>query len=280
MKYLVKVLIKSKLKYKRVQEVVLDRRILEKRSEVLGKVYETNSCGKCTVIEYNRKTDVLVKFHEYEHVVRCRIGNLERGGVFNPMFPSFYGKGYIGVGKYSSKDKAAFTLWHGILQRVYDEKTLEKHPSYKGVTIQEDWLNFQNFAAWCYIQPFFDSKDFKGKVYQLDKDILVKGNKTYSPETCCFVPQEVNTLLTLRSKHRGKYPLGVCFNIGCRKFTANISCYGERITLGVYNTPEEAFLIYKEAKEKYIKDVANKWKGKIASKAYEALMQWEISIDD
>ena len=259
---------------------MLDRRILEKRSEVLGKVYETNSCGKCTVIEYNRKTDVLVKFHEYEHVVRCRIGNLERGGVFNPMFPSFYGKGYIGVGKYSSKDIEALKLWQGILQRIYDEKTIEKNPAYKGVTIQEEWLNFQNFAEWCYNKDFFRAKDSKGKVYQLDKDILMKGNKTYSSETCCFVPQEVNTLLTLRRNHRGKYPLGVSFNNNCKKFTANISCYGEQRRLGVHKTPEDAFRVYKQAKESYIKEVAEKWKGKIDDKTYQALMKWEVNIDD
>ena len=276
---MVKVLTQFKLKYS-VRRDYVDRRILEKRDAVLGKEFDTNTCGKCVVIEYNRKRDVLVRFFEPHCIVRCCIGNLERGGVFNPMFPSFYGKGYIGVGEYSSRDKAAFTLWCGILQRLYDEKTLEKNSAYMGVTLQEDWLNFQNFAAWCYNQPFFNTKDPKGKVYHMDKDILVKGNKTYSSDVCCFVPQEVNTLLTLRSKHRGKYPLGVSFNAGCHKFTANISCYGEQKRLGVHKTPEEAFQAYKKAKEAYIKDVAEKWRGRIGDRVYEALMKWEISIDD
>lgn len=279
MLFMVKGFIRFKLKY-RTRGGCVDRRILEKRNAVLGKEFDTNTCGKCVVIEYNRKRDVLVRFLEPHCIVRCCIGNLERGGVFNPMFPSFYGKGYIGVGEYSSRDKAAFTLWCGILQRIYDEKTFEKNLAYRGVTLQEDWLNFQNFAAWCYNQPFFNTKDRKGKVYHMDKDILVKGNKTYSSDVCCFVPQEINTLLTLRSKHRGSYPIGVSLLKRSGKFLAKVNYYGNPIRLGVYDTPEEAFQAYKHAKETYIKEVAEKWKGKIDDRVYEALMNWEILIDD
>ena len=66
--------------------------------------------------------------------------------------------------------------------------------SYKGVEVCEEWYNFQNFAEWCETQKFLNAKDVKGKSYQLDKDILVKGNKIYSPDTCCFVPPEINSL--------------------------------------------------------------------------------------
>lgn len=258
----------------------MDRRILEKRAEVLGKVYETNTCGKCVVIEYNRKRDVLVKFYEPECVVRCCITNLERGGVFNPMYPTFYGKGFIGVGKYSSHNKEPFKLWCSILHRLNSEKSLIKHPEYVGVSLCKEWLNFQNFAVWFYGQEFCMSKDNNGRKYHLDKDILSGKSKIYSPETCCFVPQDINSLLTLRGNHRGKYPLGVYFNAVSRKYVAYVNYYKKRKQLGTYTILEEAFLAYKKAKEGYVKEVANKWKGRISNQAYEALMKWEISIDD
>ena len=274
-----KVFTRFKLRFN-LRRGYVDRRILEKRKEVLGKEFETNTCGKCVVIEYNRKRDVLVKFYEPECIVRCCITNLERGGVFNPMYPTFYGKGFIGVGKYNSHNTEPFKLWCSVLHRIYSEKALIKHPEYKDVSVYEEWLNFQNFAAWFYQQEFSTAKDNKGRKYHLDKDILSGKSKIYSPSTCCFVPQDINSLLTLRGNYRGKYPLGVSFNNNCKKFTANINCYGERIRLGVHKTPEEAFRVYKQAKESYVKEVAEKWNGKIDDKTYQALMKWEVNIDD
>ena len=251
----------------------MDRRILEKRKEVVGQEFETNNCGKCVVIEYNRKRDVLVKFYEPEYIVRCCIGNLERGGVSNPMFPSFYGKGYIGVGRYSSHNKEPFKLWCSMLHRVFSEKALIKHPEYEDVTICKDWLNFQNFAEWFYQQGFSTGKDDSGRKYHLDKDVLSKMDKVYSPETCCFIPQEVNALLTLRGKHRGSYAIGVSLHKSTGKFLAKVNYYGKQKRLGGYATPEEAFLAYKKAKESYIKEVAEKWKGRISDRAYESLIK-------
>lgn len=258
----------------------MDRRILEKRNAVLGKEFETNTCGKCVVVEYNRKTDVLVKFYEPFCLVRCSITNLERGGVFNPMFPSFHGKGFIGVGKYSSRNSEPFKLWGSILHRLYSEKALLKHPEYRHVKLHEDWHNFQNFAEWYYKQPFSKAKDQKGRFYHLDKDILSKGVKIYSPDTCCFVPQDINALLTLRGNDRGKYPIGVTLQRRTGKFLSYMNYYGKRRSLGVHSNIEDAFQAYKESKEVYIKEVAEKWKGKISEEAYKALMNWEIHIDD
>lgn len=280
MKYSVKVRTEYRPRFSTKKGSILDRRILEKREKVLGKVFETNSCGKCVVIEYNRKKDVLVKFYEPHCIVKCCITNLERGGVFNPMYPTFYGKGFIGVGEYNSHNKEPFKLWCSMLHRVFSEKALIKHPEYRDVIICKDWLNFQNFAEWFYQQEFSTGKDESGRKYHLDKDVLSKIHKVYSPETCCFIPQEVNALLTLRGGDRGNYAIGVSLHKSTGKFLAKINYYGEQKRLGVYVTQEEAFLVYKKAKESYIKEVAEKWKGRISDQAYESLIKWEISIDD
>ena len=68
-------------------------------------------------------------------------------------------------------------------------------------------------------------KDDNGRLYHLDKDILVKGNKVYSPETCCFVPQEINSLLVTSVRSRGDQPIGVSYNKLTQKYEAY---YNER----------------------------------------------------
>ena len=164
--------------------------------------------------------------------------------------------------------------------RSYSQNYRESFPTYTGVEVCKEWLNFQNFAEWCETQEFFNVKDDKGKVFHLDKDVLVKGNKVYSPETCSFIPSEINSLLTSAKRSRGKYPIGVYYKKGLMKpFVSQVNLGNGQNRLGSFSTPEEAFLAYKTAKEAYIKEVAEKWKGKIDDKVYEALINWEIGVD-
>ena len=114
---------------------------------------------------------------------------------------------------------------------------------------------------------------------ELDKDILNKGNKVYSPDTCVYVPQSINSLFTKSDKVRGEYPIGVYKQKD--KYVAQLNKgNGKQIYLGSYSTPEEAFQAYKQAKEEYIKEVANEYKDKIPYRLYEALMNYEVEIDD
>ena len=114
----------------------------------------------------------------------------------------------------------------------------------------------------------------------LDKDILVKGNKIYSSETCCFVPPEINGCFTLRTLNRGELPIGVSKNRYGLPYKARCGYNGERVLIGNYKTPEEAFQAYKSVKMEEILRLAEKWKGKIDDKVYQALLQWKIEITD
>lgn len=167
-----------------------------------------------------------------------------------------------------------------MLCRAYCKKYHKKRPTYENVIVCSEWLNFQNFAEWYYKQPFFNAKDYNGKPYQLDKDILFKGNKVYSPETCCFVPPEINSLLVKGDNIRGKYLIGVRFNKKLSKYQADVRKNGDKVYLGLYNTEIEAFQAYKKAKEAYIKEVSFRWKDKIDEKVYKALLVWEIEEND
>ena len=246
---------------------------------MLGRKFLTNSSGECTIIEYVNNKDVLVEFSNPYYTTKCAIKELVKGEVKNPLVPSFYEKGYVGVGEYKlNTSKRESRLWGGILKRLFSEEYHKTHPTYKNVEVCDEWLNFQNFAEWCNSQDFLHYTDNTGKYYQLDKDILVKGNKIYSPETCCFVPQEINLLLVNKKRDRGLYPIGVSKNKN--KYMVNLTKGHNRIYLGRYKTPEEAFLVYKEAKESHIKEVTAMWKSRISDQTYQALMNWEINIDD
>lgn len=255
--------------------------IRQRRNELLGKEFDTNSSGKCFIIDYKGAKDVLVMFYDPVCIVKTRIEQLRDGCVSNVMIPKLYGKGFIGVGKYGHKDLKIYNTWNKMFVRSYSQNYRESFPTYAGVEVCKEWLNFQNFAEWCETQEFFNVKDDKGKVFHLDKDVLVKGNKVYSPETCSFIPSEINSLLTSAKRSRGKYPIGVYYKKGLMKpFVSQVNLGNGQNRLGSFSTPEEAFLAYKTAKEDYIKEVAEKWKGKISDKVYDALMDWEINIDD
>ena len=126
--------------------------------------------------------------------------------------------------------------------------------------------------------------EIPGETMCLDKDILCKGNKVYSRETCIFVPQKINSLFVKSDKSRGKDPIGVYqlpngnYQVRCG------NSYGERIYLGLYSTKEEAFRVYKNYKEKVIKEVIDSYEGKIPEPFYsrlkEAMYNYEVEIDD
>ena len=103
----------------------------------------------------------------------------------------------------------------------------------------------------------------------------------YNESTCVFLPKEINSVLTKSTASRGDYLIGVCWSKTHKAFKAQVSKNKrKREHLGYFNTELEAFNAYKIAKESYLKDLANKWKGKIDERAYEALMDYEVEITD
>ena len=164
-------------------------------------------------------------------------------------------------------------LWSGLLERCFCEKFKGRNPTYMNVTCCDEWFSFANFLEWCNKEVGYRGKPVG---MQLDKDILYKGNLTYSPDKCCFVPRAVNLLLNDRAKMRGEWPLGVYFDKSRRKFVAKIQCYSRTKTIGAFDSPKEAFLAYKFVKEAHIKVVALEHREVLKSAVFESLMDWKI----
>ena len=167
-----------------------------------------------------------------------------------------------------------YSKWYNMIRRCYDKKYHINKPSYEEAAVCEEWKHLSNFKLW------FDENYIEG--YHLDKDILVKGNKVYSPETCCFVPNDINALLTKSNGVRGELPIGVRLSKNKKKFEARLSVYKGYIHLGSFDTKEEAFEAYKIAKENWVKKTAKNFhdKKQIPDNVYKALLDYEVSIND
>ena len=257
-----------------------ERRRLENKVKYEGLRFETVT-GMCEVIEYINNESVRIRFINTGYEKEVWLKNVKTGNIRDCTSPTLYGVGVIGEThlKTNGKDAKEYVLWRNMLKRCYDTNSKKEFPSYILATVTENFKYFVKFTSWCEKQIGFNCKDVKGKPFQLDKDILIKGNKIYSEDTCCFVPAEINSLFTKADKIRGDYPVGVSFNKSKGRFESycwsNTSRY-----LGSYDTVEEAFISYKHTKEAYVKELANKWKDQIEPRVYDALMNYQVEITD
>lgn len=194
----------------------------------------------------------------------------------NPFVPTVFGKGYLGDSYGSVPARSpVYRAWKGMLERCFDPSLKIKYPTYIGVTCCDEWLHLTKFKEW------FDSNYIPG--YELDKDLLIKGNKLYSPNTCCFLPADLNKLLTKSNKARGPYLIGVQFHKRAKKFTSQMNNgQGKVLHLGYFTTELEAHAAYKAAKEKLIQEVADMYlnANRINRTIHNALLKYKVEQHD
>lgn len=248
---------------------------LSETEERMGEISYNRLGYKMEIIRYTKFNDITVRF-ENGYEVNTQYGTFKDGAILYPYARTIYGVGYLGEGKYKSINNhirsREYVLWKNILLRCYDNKTQEKFPTYKGCTVCKEWHNFQIFAEW-YNNNYYKVKK---EDMHVDKDIMVKGNKIYSPETCIFTPARINLLFIKCDKARGDYPIGATYIKKGNHFTSNCG----HIYLGCFKTPEEAFYKYKDCKESIIKSVAEEYKPSIPEKLYQALINYKVEITD
>lgn len=261
---------------------------MSKKEERLGSENYNLHGTLMKIIEYNHANDVVVEFQDkYKYRKKCSYKDFKKGSVKNPYDKTTCGVGYLG--KDGEYNKTFYDIWRHMIQRCYDpyEINKDKNLAYKDVVVCDNWHNFYNFEQWCYRNYYILQEE---KVC-LDKDILIKGNKIYSPETCIFVPERINMLFCKSDKTRGRYPIGVSeytdkrgenvkrkLRVTCRTYEKK----NKQIFLGYFpiDKPFQAFTVYKKFKENYIKQVADKYKDLIPSELYIALYNWEVEIND
>lgn len=243
-----------------------------KPSIFVGDKFLTTRCGVVTVVEYTNYQRCAVEFEDGT-VVTTTGDCLRDGHVTNPYFPITCGLGYYGVpeeGRVYEYAKQSYSTWNAMMQRCHNPVKRKTHASYEGCWVNPEWYNFQNYLKW-YQQEYKPG-------WHMDKDIAFKGNKEYSKDTVFCVPPEVNGFLVLRTRDRGKWPIGVTQHRG--QFYAQHSMNGKQRIIGVFNNHMDAFNSYKVAKEARARELAEKYKGQVNDKVIEGLLNYRVEIDD
>lgn len=247
--------------------------------DCVGKICISKSSGDFKVLKYNNAKDVEIQFLKTGYEATVGLGHIKIGNVKDPYAPSVHGVGVTGTKYPITVDDVItkeYVLWVDMLQRCYSDSFKKKRPTYEGCEASENFKSFEYFYEWCHKQIGFGNQG-----WQLDKDLLFKGNKVYSEDSCVFIPHEINSLLIKSNTSRGEYLIGVCWDKAKNAFKAQVrKNKGKSEHLGLFNTEIEAFNAYKVAKESFVREQANKWKGKIDERAYEALMNYTVEIDD
>jgi len=164
-----------------------------------------------------------------------------------------------------------YNKWQQMMRRCFTTAWHDWKPTYKGCSIDPEWLVFSNFKRW------YDAQPLAGKYCELDKDIIIQGNKHYSPETCVLVTAEINSLLK-------NYPKGSCLR-GVKslkngeRFSSSLSIKSKPVFLGSFDTEIEAHNAYVKAKEAYIQSVATQAynEGNICAQTLKGLMDYSYS---
>ena len=231
------------------------------------------------IIEYRNSRDIDIEFVDGYRIYHTQYRHFLSGKIINNNVPSYLGVGYLGEGKYKSRENNkhtdAYIKWGSMLTRCYSEKYIGRY-NYDDCFVCNEWLNFQNFAEW-YYNNIYELKDER---IELDKEIKYKNCRMYSPYTCLLVPHKINTIICNRANFRGKYAIGVFKGSTSNNYIAKCNLNNKGIYLGAYQTEHDAFVAYKIFKETEIKRLAETYRGIIPDNIIEYIKKYEISEYD
>lgn len=260
----------------------------KQRTDRVGEIRKNRNGTLMEIIDYRSYRDITIQFKDDNGaIVKTRYDAFINMNVRNPYDRVKYGIGYLGYDIRENKcytSLKSYNAWNDMIKRCYSTKEIRKRRNtYIDCTVCEEWHNYINFKKW-YDENYWEVEN---DWMCLDKDILYKDNKIYSPKTCIIVPNRINVLFIKANKIRGDYPIGVSYNKSHKCFTASchkIKCgVGKLEYVGGYSTPKEAFNAYKKIKESYIKQVADEYKSKYPNfpqRLYDAMYSYEVEITD
>ena len=244
----------------------------------IGVVCKSKSFGDFKIVSYSDSKNVTIEFLETGYRKSCDAKEVKTGSVKDKLLPTVLGVGIVGdkyQTKINDKNVKEYRHWFNMLNRCYNEILHLKQPTYAGCKTSENFNHYTYFYEWCHKQIGFNNEG-----WHLDKDLLIKGNKIYSENTCVFLPLEINSLLSGNDKVRGNFPIGVSWHKASNKYSASVNEFNKQKHLGLFDNEIDAFRKYKQAKEYQIKNMAEIYKGLVDPRVYEALMNYQVEIDD
>lgn len=193
--------------------------------------------GEYDIVEYQNCENVTIRFRNTGYEYITSMNHIENNEVMDRLHRNVFG-GVVGMSDY---DVEIYKIWYNMLYRAN-----KQGGSYKDASVCKEWLYFPNFYSWAKNQNY-------QKGWHLDKDVIVRGNKEYSPQKCCFLPSEINTFFEKSNK-----AIGYGMNRGKTKYVSFIRSKGKKLHLGTFDTKQEAQNAYitkkKELLEGLIKE--------------------------
>ncbi len=254
----------------------------------IGKTFATNEnlgAYEVKVIDGGVKAlHCLIEFTGSKLQLEVIYQHVKNGTIKNPLHPVVANIGFTGVGNYRSKDnKLAYRMWQDMLLRCYDSVRLDRRKTYRGVTVDPTWFNYQTFMK------FLDKATTEANMsindlvnnYSLDKDLKVHGNKIYSEQTTIFISRDLNIFLTNNRITNSSGYIGV--HAHGPNWRAEFSVGGrgkrKREGLGTYKTKTEAFKTYMAARWKRIDElrIEGLLIDAFGNSLYDEMINWQIA---
>ena len=241
----------------------------------IGLKKENKNGYKMRIIEVDG-SKIKVYFFDSKEIKESTWVEWKRGTIKPNYSPSIFGVGIVGedyslIHEKDNKKKQlrSYITWKGMLERCY---TTDCGSSYEGCSVCDEWLYYPNFKKW-YDSNYYDVNN--GERMHLDKDILHRGNRIYSPENCMFVPNKIN--IQFKSCGNVKYtdlPTGITIHPTTKGYT--VSCGNKRRKYGVINL-KEAIQIYYKFKKELLEEVLSNYEGLLSEYIYNFLHNYDYT---
>lgn len=224
------------------------------------------------IIKYVDCQNIDIELLDEHHCIKKHqtYQNFKRGTIKNPYHRSVFGVGYVGEGKYKTKENGKFTIfyqqWKNMLLRCYVKA--DRHRPYEDAEVCDEWLNFQTFSKW-YDEHYYELPN--NERLHIDKDVRVKDNRVYSPDACMLVPQSINEVFKRNTKKSVDCDLPETI----KRVNNGYKVEFRAKNLGVYRTVEECLEKYNTAKKEYIKELIGRYNGLIPEDVTESLLNWQ-----
>ena len=243
----------------------------------IGEKRLMNNGQYAEIIGYKNNRNIDIKFEDGVIKKGVDYNAFKRGGINNPYYKNIFNVACLGnsaTKDIEGKKKKSYECWSNMITRCYCEKYQETHPTYKDCFVCEEWLCFENFEKW-FNENYYEMDNQR---VMLDKDILIEGNRIYSPDTCLFVPEKINCIFKnnrgcRKSEETKNLPQGVVWNKRKQKYASQITINGEPVFLGYYSDIKDAERVYLKARSEEIKRLAEEYKYKISKKLYDRLIE-------
>lgn len=204
-------------------------------------------------------TIIVLYYHKVNRLLENEMSNLIYGvGLNDRSRPAYI----------TNKATKEYDHWIGMIERCYAKnKHIKSRLTYQNCSVSENFKSYSYFYDWCQNQI-----GFKNDGWQLDKDILVGGNKTYSEDICVFVPSEVNNFILTKTRKNKSGFTGVSFHKASGKYCAQISFNNKRKHLGLFENPKDGEDYYFLVKHKMAVELARKYSSIVDERVIKVLL--------